>query len=251
MLEKFDYATYDRLLKRVRATHANLRFCDLPAGRGRWFVLRHDVDFAPAAALALAQREAQAGVRATYFLLLSAETYNLQAPEHTALPRRLVELGHEVGLHYDAAALEAVGPAARDELVSLRLRTLEALAGAPVRSIALHNPSLSGADPLAGRADLVSAYDPAYTRDIAYFSDSCGAWRNDAWRALTAGPLPDRFQLLVHPLFWAAEHADRWARLDAWQAAQRRRLDGAVQAVRRAWSEHAGVREHEARGAEG
>src|SRR6185295_8253711 len=70
-----------------------------------FFILRHDVDYSPAAALALAAQEADREIRATYFLLPNSLYYNLLAPEHARFPASLVALGHEVGLHYDVGFL--------------------------------------------------------------------------------------------------------------------------------------------------
>src|SRR5688572_11464273 len=102
MLERFDFDTYGRLLDLLKSGRPNLTFRDFHSGTSpdRFFILRHDVDMSPAAALRMAEWESARGFRATYFVLLTSEWYNLLELRHVGFPRRLVELGHEVGLHY-------------------------------------------------------------------------------------------------------------------------------------------------------
>ena len=73
---------------------------------GSFLILRHDVDFSPEAACRMAQLEANLDIKATYFILLSPPYYNLLSEKYVDFPRRLIEMGHEIGLHYDVHAME-------------------------------------------------------------------------------------------------------------------------------------------------
>jgi hypothetical protein len=148
-------------------------------------------------------------------------------------------------LHYDLAILEAGGNAA--DGLRRQADLLSDLSGMPVRSIAMHNPSLSGADPFAECADFVNAYDAAFTRDIAYFSDSCGAWRDQAHAVLSAGDIPPRLQLLIHPVLWDETPGDRWQRLQEWVAQQEGMARDLARRVEDIWRSHSGVAEHDRR----
>src|SRR6187200_1433978 len=61
--------------------------------------LRHDVDLSLAAAVQVAELEAERGVSATYFLMTRSVFYNLASAEGERALERLRELGHRVGLH--------------------------------------------------------------------------------------------------------------------------------------------------------
>lgn len=250
MLDEFTYDTYRQLLELAReGNRSNLRFADAAAAdpASRYFILRHDIDFSPASALRMAEFEARLGIRATYFLLFSSTFYNLLSAECCGVARRLVELGHEVGLHYDLACYDAIR---RDHPLDVLLSQADALAqlsGTPVRSIAMHNPSVYGADVFQHVDRFINAYDPRYTKAIAYFSDSCGAWRDETAVLLQRRELPPRFQLLVHPLFWDREPADRWTRLDGLIAEHARAVHVEADATRSLWTRHAGVLQHDAR----
>lgn len=250
MLDEFTYDSYRQLLELAReGNRSNLRFADAPAAdaAGRYFILRHDVDFSPAAALRMAEFEARLGIRATYFLLFSSSFYNLLSAECCAAARRLVELGHEVGLHYDLSCYDMIRRERPLDVLVSQADALAQLSGAPVRSIALHNPSVYGADVFQHVDRFINAYDPRYTKAIAYYSDSCGAWRDETALLLQRGELPARFQLLIHPIFWDQAPADRWARLDRLVAEQTRMLLTEADATRSLWTRHAGVLQHDAR----
>lgn len=257
-LEDFSLEEYRRLLARVCNGRTCLRFGDfappnddplrLRSGEEapeRFVILRHDVDFSPDCALRLAEAEAEQACHATYFFLLTCDWYNLLAPSVRSLPQRIVEMGHEVGLHYDVPVL-AQAPSPRQAL-QRQAALLEELAGRPVRSIAMHNPGWNGTDPFRNEPDLISAYHPAFTRQIAYFSDSCGAWRDAAHAALTSGNIPPRLQLLIHPVYWGDGPGDRHSRLAEWRRQRDQAAADFLHELEQLWPGHAGVIEHDRR----
>jgi len=94
----FDFGHYRELLDAARAGGYRFAFFEGEPREGD-LLLRHDVDISLDAALRLAELEAEAGARATYFLMTESVFYNLASAEgERALPR-LRELGHSVGLH--------------------------------------------------------------------------------------------------------------------------------------------------------
>lgn len=215
MRDSFDYATYWSLLTRISVTHRIVRFADFAREQAGnldepFCILRHDVDYSPAAALRMAEQEAARGIRATYFLLAGTGYYNLLAPEHAHVGRTLVALGHEVGLHYDVNSFTPFPLEEWPRLLRAQAALLGEISGEPVRSIAMHQPALNGADPFRD-LDLgfINAYDDRFTRDSTYVSDSCRAWRNSGWEMLTSGTFPRRLHLCLHPINWSEHDRDR------------------------------------------
>ena len=249
MRDSFSYAEYRALIEALTRTHIPVRFVDLRDGvpPNPFVILRHDVDYSPRAALRMAALESAAGWHSTYFLLPNGPYYNLLDPHHAALPRHLVELGHEVGLHYDVRFLDAFPRRDWDELLDAQARLLETLSGQPITSIAMHQPGLNGEDPFALRMDRLNAYHPRFVRETTYISDSCRAWRDAAWRILSEGPVPAHLQLCLHPVNWS--DSDR-SRAEIFAAVQR----DLVESIERGHADlmekvaaHAAVREHAAR----
>jgi peptidoglycan/xylan/chitin deacetylase (PgdA/CDA1 family) len=247
--DRFDDHTYFDLLERLARTHRPVRFVDLREGTPPepFFILRHDVDYSTAAALRLARLEAERGLRATFFLLPSSLYYNLLHPDHAGVAPALVDLGHEVGLHYD---VEFFRPFPRErwrELLLEQASLLARLSGAPVESIAMHQPALKGPDPFQGWDRFLNAYDDRFFREMAYVSDSCRAWRDAAWEMLAGGRIPPRLQLVLHPVNWSPSDRDRMAIFRGVHDDVRSVLDRAQADLLQKISRHTGVLEHEAR----
>jgi hypothetical protein len=210
--DAFDYATYWTLVSNIATTHRILAFGDLQEGNPAvpFCILRHDVDYSPAAALQLAEQEAVRGIRATYFLLAGTGYYNLLAPEHAHVAQALTRLGHEVGLHYDVRSFLPFPREQWPRLLQAQATLLGELAGEVVTSIAMHQPALHGSDPFRDEDHpFLNAYDRRFTRDMPYVSDSCRAWRDREWSMLTSGSLPPQLHLCLHPINWAERDRDR------------------------------------------
>ncbi|HUF00939.1 MAG TPA: hypothetical protein VMN35_00810 [Gaiellaceae bacterium] len=175
----FDLDHYRELLEAARlGGYRFARFGDGPE-RGD-LLLRHDVDLSLAAALEMAEVEAELEARTTYLLMTESVFYNLASPEGVAAIARLRELGHAVGLH-------AVHP---NVVLDDRFD--------PV--VSWHNPKPGYmSEPIEGA---VNAYAEPYFSPQTYRSDS-----NQRWRAgcpheeLRAGAFP-WLQVLVHPEIW-------------------------------------------------
>lgn len=247
-LDRFDYDTYFDLLDHLGSSRSPVRFVDLAtcSWPARFYILRHDIDYSPVAALDLARREFERGIRATYFVLMQTFYYNVLAPEWATFPRELTALGHEVGLHYDTRALQAFDLCRAESVLRTQAALLSDLAGAPVTSIAQHRPALGPEDRFRSMNGFVNAMNPRFAVEIPYVSDSCRAWRDAAFGVLSGGP-PARLQLALHPVNWGITDRSREAIFDGVHSdlsdfvlRQGREL---LEAIRR----HDGVCQHERR----
>ncbi len=175
-------------------------------------VLRHDVDFSMDAALHMAEVEQECGVCATYYILLHSPSYNVGDPDTAEQTRRLHQLGHEVGLHYDLSFFERLEI---DAMTGIKAEAafLSSLTGQPVNSVAQHMPATQGNFGGVGE-QFVDAYDPRLSREIGYISDSRRTWR---WGTLVERISTDRpFQVLIHPEWWpAGDPVERRPRIEA------------------------------------
>jgi hypothetical protein len=218
MPELFTPAAYGALLESLFARGYDVRGYQDAEPAKRHLVLRHDIDMSLRAALPIAEVERGLGVKATYFVLLRSEMYNPLSSVSCLALKQLRALGHEIGLHFDAAphgdALRALDSAATDEC-----EFLERLLGHDVRVISFHRPApalLGYPHRLAGRRH---AYEPRFFRDMGYCSDSRGAWGNGHPLEHPAVQNGGALQLLTHPIWWTSEagegvqsRLDRFAR---------------------------------------
>jgi peptidoglycan/xylan/chitin deacetylase (PgdA/CDA1 family) len=193
-------------------------------------LLRHDVDFSPKSAAKLAEIEAELGVQATYFFLLRSPFYNPSAPRSLRQLEQILDLGHEVGLHFDASLYQTEDDSLHDA-ARRECERLEELIRRSVDTISLHRPSgtLQGTpEDLAGRPH---TYQPRFFRDIEYCSESRGAWYHG--HPLDRPAVEERrpFHLLVHPIWWDGPEAQSpQERLDNFLAARTEGLSRAIEA---------------------
>ena len=176
---RFDLDHYRELLEAARAGGYRFAFFAGEPQAGDLLV-RHDVDLSLDAALRMAELEADAGARATYFLMTRSVFYNLASAEGECALARLRELGHRVGHH-------AVWPNVDlDERFD------------PV--VAWHNP-----DPDYMRAPVEGALnvmEPPWFTEGRYRSDSNQRWRSGCPHDALARGEFEWLQLLVHPEIW-------------------------------------------------
>ena len=171
-------------------------------------LLRHDLDHVLPPALVTAETEAELGIRASYFVQTACALYNLLSRESRELIQRLVEMGHEIGLHYEADRYAGEGGAGR---LRADLRLLEDLGGQPVVSAAQHLPTLDAPVTLSGYVQN-EAYESRFIDPpMAYVSDSLMTWREA--RPLDLIERRASFQLLTHPETWTDGCADMRAAL--------------------------------------
>ena len=193
-----DLAHYRELLGSARAAGYDWASFDRHPRPGDLF-LRHDVDMSLAAALAMAELEAERGATATYFLMTRSDFYNLDGADGARAIPRLRELGHRVGLH-------AVSP---DTTLDDRFD----------RVIAWHTPDpATMSEPFA---HATNTYAPPWFDPAAYRSDSNQSWRGGCPHAeIAAGAYP-WLQLLIHPEIWVYEGATMRETMLAYLAADR------------------------------
>jgi hypothetical protein len=203
LVSEFTLEGYLSLIDAIRGQGYQVKRYDEAEYSSRHLIVRHDIDFDLDQAVLMAECEAKANVRATYFILLRTEMYNLFSDKGTQAVRRIAELGHDVGLHIDAtlygATKTALVHAVRDEA-----SILSAVVRNAVTVFSFHRPSpdiLSDEIQVEG---LINAYNQRLFRDFWYCSDSQGGWRHGhplAHPALVEGK---GIHLLTHPVWWTS-----------------------------------------------
>ena len=201
----FTLGHYREILQRIRRTHETLSFAQaVPLGRGllereRFVLMRHDVEFSLDDALTIARADHDAGVRSSFFLQLGSD-YNIFENDSVPLVREILDLGHDIGLHYDVEQLE-MSSAEPADLARRMIDLIETFWSTRVWAVSPHMPMRSGR-----RLEIpgvVDAYDPLYFTEIKYVSDSTQVWREGVVTRL----LDDhaRIQLLTHEYYWSHE----------------------------------------------
>jgi len=175
----FDLEHYVELLHAAKQGGYRFAFFDHEPEPGDLF-LRHDVDMSLDAATAMARREHELGVAATYFVMTRGDFYNLETRTGELTLQTLRELGHRVGLH-------GVYPNATfDDRFD------------PV--LAWHTPDPEWMSAPVG--SIVNVMQEPWFDPARYRSDSNQHWRGGCPHEELAVGEFEWLQLLVHPEIW-------------------------------------------------
>ena len=134
----FSYTGYARLLSLLRQHDYETVDYHNYEGYSRCVILHHDIDTDLTQAVRLAELEAEAGVRSTYFVLLRTDFYNPASSESLEQLHRIQALGHEIGLHFDEKAYPT---GTQEEMVQRILKergVLSALLETEVSTVSMH-----------------------------------------------------------------------------------------------------------------
>lgn len=179
------------------ASYANLSW------RDRFVLWRHDLDFSINRSLALARIEHQEGLKATYFVNIHSDFYNLSELGQCKIVKEILSLGHDLGLHFDATFYDVRNEEELERRLTCEAGYLQELLGAGPTAFSFHNPV---AEHLGWEAEryggLVNCYSKRFKTDIAYCSDSNGYWRFRRLREVLTAATDERLQVLTHPGWW-------------------------------------------------
>lgn len=143
VFSEFTYNWYNLLLSLLKNEGYITCGYDDWAEHEKCVILRHDVDQSLHAAECMAKLEYDAGVKSTYFVLVSSDFYNVFSSENRNLIQKIISYGHSIGLHFD----ETVYPQndkKQDEMPALikkEAEILEQVIQSPVTSVSMHRPS--------------------------------------------------------------------------------------------------------------
>ncbi|MCZ8295329.1 MAG: hypothetical protein O9254_00190 [Rhodobacteraceae bacterium] len=172
--------------------------------------MRHDIDFDVELALEMARIEARLGARATYFLMLTSDNYNLFSGRNAACVQQIKALGHKVSIHFDPVRHEDFETGLSQEITAF-----EAFFKTEVDLISLHRPNdffLSHDQNIGGVAH---TYQSKYLKDIKYVADSRGSFRFGPPEETDAFARGASIHLLIHPVWWVMPSPSPQETLDA------------------------------------
>lgn len=167
----------------------------------RCVILRHDIDTSLEQAVRMAELEAELGVRSTYFVLLRTDFYNPASRKSREQLRRLLALGHEIGLHFDEVSYgKALTKEETVQNIVKECNLLSALLETPVSTVSMHRPSKTTLEANLEIPGIVNSYGQTFFHDFKYLSDSRRRWREPVLDIVRSGEY-DRLHILTHA-FW-------------------------------------------------
>jgi hypothetical protein len=199
----FSLALYEEIMEKAkRLGYAFPTVSELKDGHNnieKFLLVRHDVDTSPRHALDMAQLEHRLGIQSSYYILMHSPFYSPGALQHWDDLRAIVDLGFEVGLHYETDFFENrnIDPL---EGVLGDVAALEKILRIKIRSVSQHRPA-SGTFLKKLNEFYVDAYNQDLMNNICYISDSGFKWRGKTLADLLGKE--QRIHALIHPLTWA------------------------------------------------
>ncbi len=215
----FSYTYFRQLLSATRAHFTAHCLSDAPAllqnpEQRPTLFLRHDIKIALHCALPLAEIEQEYNLPATYMIRADSPLYSLSARDARVHLLELLQMGHEIGLHFDLPSAEHQSKSF-SRIIELRIRVarerIEQIICRPVRTISLQRQlPLFFNGPLM-LEKLVNA-DAQELRQW-YISDAGGEWREGEPLATITNPRSHLLQLILHPAWWGYTNLSAQQRL--------------------------------------
>lgn len=176
---------------------------------GKRAILRHDVDLSLEKAAIFSDFERQLDVSSTYFILLTSDFYNFLCRDSLESIKRILDNGHEIGLHFDETQYNFAFDTNRNEAMCSAIQKeamlMEEIIGSDykVRSVSMHIPSKATLESNLEIPGIVNSYSKEFFMNWKYVSDSEMRWREDVFDIINSGKYAD-LHILTHP-FWYSE----------------------------------------------
>ncbi len=201
----FTLTHYKKIIKTLKKNHIFSRFTNFKKNTN--FVLkRHDVDFSLENALEIAIIEKDLGVNSTYFLMLHSEFYNLLEKKSIETVKTISNLGHEIGLHFDAQFYGISNDKELNDKITLEKRILEEFLDVKIEVFSFHitTPFTMSCQNFR-YGNLINTYSSYFQNNLGYCSDSNGYWRFNRMIDYVKENHNKSLQILTHPAWWTKQ----------------------------------------------
>lgn len=190
------------LVQALEQGYQFISFFDEPPADGKSIYLRHDVDASLNMALELAAINQSLGIRATFFVLLRCQVYNLLSYSGLEIIRAIHDSGQDLGFHYAMPPTplkpDTVAAHVWNDFEIAQRELPEML---PI--FAWHNttPDILDWGLKNDVPGLLSTYSSRFFKDIPYYSDSLARYTPDQFKEILRRDHPV-MHLLFHPEIW-------------------------------------------------
>lgn len=220
LFSDFTLANYRRLIKIAKEQgFIFILHKDPYIAEQKAIIWRHDVEFSPAIAMRMAEIEADEGVKATYFWQLHTHYYNTVSPYFIDVLKKIHNLGHHLGLHFDSHFWNIQNIEELDQYISVDCRYLETIMNRngiyeKIDTFSFHNtnPFILGCKEYQ-YGGLINVYSSYFREHYEYCGDSTGIWRYDRLEDKLIDPKVKHLQVLTHDGMWSEDAISPHARI--------------------------------------
>jgi hypothetical protein len=162
-------------------------------------IVRHDIDFDLVKAYEFSEFEKSLNINSTYYLLLTSPLYNPFSEANSAIIKKMIKNGFEIGLHFDPMVYEN-NHQNLDYHFHKEVAMFECFFETKLLSYSQHQPSVKSHQI---KTDLIDAYSPDIFSDECYISDSCFNFRGKSPIDFLGKSQEKLVQFLTHPSQWS------------------------------------------------
>lgn len=205
----FTYSHYEKILDLIKKTDYKVTFFNESYLYEKELILRHDIDVDLEKAYRMALIENKYNIKATYFVLVRSPLYNIFDRFNSDLIKGILDLGHQIGLHFDEAYYGSNDAENFIKYVDSEVQILKDYFDNKIFAVSFHRPSqfLLQSD-IKLKNNLINTYARNFIKEFKYISDSRRMWKEGclcSYLEKTGADYsgPDRIQALVHPIWWS------------------------------------------------
>lgn len=202
----FTLENYKKILEKAMNNYKFSFYPDFNYKNDKVIILRHDVEFSIPIALKMSEIEADLGIKATYFLQIHSDFYNLLDKNNFASVKKIQEKGHQLGLHFDSHFWEITSEMDLEKYMFMDKQLLKQYFNIEPRVFSFHNNNaftLSCEDD--EYAGMINVYSKQFKENIGYCADSTGYWRYEILEDRLSEAKDDILQILIHDGMWQDE----------------------------------------------
>ena len=167
-------------------------------------IWRHDVEFSPDIALKMAEIEHGLDVQTTYFFQMHSEFYNVFEPYFTDILKKIKDLGHHIGLHFDSHYYGIKNSEMLDKYIALDRKYFEEVFGIELDTFSFHNTTSFTLSCLEYQyGGLINVYAKFFKEHYQYCADSTGYWRYEILDEVIRDKNVRHLQVLTDDAMWS------------------------------------------------
>lgn len=196
---------YRKFIQVAKKQYKFISYEEIKTIEENYILWRHDVDFSPHRAYSLAKIEYNEKVKATYFIQLNSEFYNVFEKNIKEKFIEIRNLGHDLALHFDPTNYEIFNLEDLEKYITFEKEILNNFFNINIKVVSFHIPTKEilelGRFQIAG---LINTYSKYLKENTFYCSDSLGFWKYHNLEDVLQDNHPN-LHILTHPEWWTKE----------------------------------------------
>jgi len=189
----FTFRHYEQILKVAKQKGFKFAFFQEKSFE-KTIYLRHDIDVSLENALKIAEIEKKYKVYSTFFIRTHTSFYNPISPDSLGIIKKIINLGHKIGLHYDGIIKKEL-----EKMIQKEFNYLQNYF--PIsKVVSFHhpNPKVFGLEV----KNFINTYNSYFFKECDYISDSNRDLKKGCIKEFIEKTENNRIQILTHPIWW-------------------------------------------------